>query len=229
VSVWFEVRLFDLDRFESLRSDLEALIGGEVRPSVRAAAVEGLARLAHGDAFGGDVLREHYAEPLRAIAHGQGAIADRRAVPSITPLLMTVCMLDYEEVDYAEEAAPPQNLVQLGDQDGGLYAELTARSRWIHDLMNGIVTAWWPENLPEPEPPDFDECQHRALLVLSRVHVATLGDELDRLAGDPRWLKDLSRDRVRPEHAAPAFTRLRALVGRARGDAGWSVCVEVSG
>jgi hypothetical protein len=57
MSVWFECRLFDLARFESLKEDFEALIRGEVRPSVRAAALEGLARLEHSDAFGGDRAR----------------------------------------------------------------------------------------------------------------------------------------------------------------------------
>jgi hypothetical protein len=49
------------------------------------------------------------------------------------------------------------------------------------------------------------------------------------MAADPRWLKDLSWDRVMPEHAAPAFARLRDLVARAVQNSHLTVSIEVSG
>jgi hypothetical protein len=217
MSVWFECRLFDLGRFESLKTDLEALIRGEVRASVRAAAREGLDRLGHVFAESSEALREHLAGQLRAIADAAGNFADRRAVPSINSLLDTVLM------------PPPRKPVLLAEQDGNLYAELANRSRWIEDLFNGIATPWWPGDLPQPEPPDYQECQHRALLVLDRADLERLDGELARMAADPRWLKDLSWDRVMPEHAAPAFARLRDLVARALREPHLSIAVEING
>jgi hypothetical protein len=228
MSVWFECRLFDLARFESLKEDFEALIRGEVRPGVRAAALEGLAKLEQSDAFGDGALRDYYAKPLRAIAHGPSNISEYRAVPSVNPLLTTVCMVGYERISYEQGVPAPRNVVQLAERDGNLYAELTTRSAWIHALFN-TEPPYWPADLPLPEPPDYRDCQHRALMVLSRAQLARLEDELSRLASDPTWLKELSWDRVVPAWAAPAFQRLRNLVANARRDPHLTIAIEING
>ena len=217
MSTWFECRLFDLGRFESLKADLEALIGGEVRASVREAAREGLDRVGRSSAGDSEALQEYLAAPLRAIANSEGDFADRGAVPSINPLLDTVLI------------PPPRTPVLLAEQDGNLYAELANRSRWIEEMFNGLATPWWPQGLPQRQPPDGRECQHRAVLVLDRADLERLDGELARLAADPRWLKELSWDRVVPEHAAPAFARLRDLVARARREPHLSMVVAVNG
>jgi hypothetical protein len=228
MSVWFECRLFDLARFESLKDDLEALIGGEVRPGIRAAALEGLAKLEPSEAFGGDPVRRWLGEPLQAIAHGPSQLADPWAVPSVNPLVTTLCMVDYEPISDEPGAPAPRNVVQLCEGDGNLYAELTARSRFIDALFNR-EPPHWPAQLPPPEPPDYRECQHRALMVLSRAQLEQLDAELSRLAGDPTWLKVLSWDRVDPAWAAPAFERLRQLVANARRDPRLTVAIELNG
>jgi hypothetical protein len=230
VSVFWECRLFDAAKFESLRLDLEALIRGEVRASVRAAALEGLKQLEGTSAYGEEVLRDYWAEPLRVIANATRDFPNRSTVPSINALLTTVCMVGYERISFDATAPAPRNLVELASgRDGHLFAELATRSRWIDDLFHGMASPWWPSDLPQPEPPDYEWCQHRAVLVLSRADLERFEGELARMATDPRWLKDLSWDRVMPEHAAPAFALLSDLVARALQDPALTLVVEVNG
>jgi hypothetical protein len=165
---------------------------------------------------------------LEAIARGPSNISDHRAVPSVNPLLITVCMVGYERISYEYGAPEPRTVVQLAGGDGNLYAELATRSVWIDGLFNR-EPPYWPADLPRPEPPDYEDCQHRALMVLSRTQLKQLDDELSRLASDPKWLKELSWDRVVPEIAAPAFNRLRNLVAHARTELHLTVAIETNG
>jgi hypothetical protein len=137
-------------------------------------------------------------------------------------------MVDYEQIRFDRPASAPRNVVQLADADGNLFAELSARSRFIETLFH-LDPPWWPRGLPAPEPPDYEDCPHRALLLLSRELLARLDDELAQLAANPTWLVELSWDRVQPALAAATFARLRDLVTRARLDPRLTVVIEFNG
>jgi hypothetical protein len=229
VSVWFECRLLDLARFEALRPDLEALIRGEVRPAVRAAAREALERIAASTAFRSEAGRASAASTVRAVAEATSDFADRDDVPSVDALVEHVCMVAYEGWSPDPAAPLPQNLVALADgRDGQLYAELSTHSPFIEQLFNGRLIPWWPK-LPAPAPPRYEMPQHATLVVLHRDDLDWFDAELARVAAMPTWLEELSWDRVEPVSAAAAFARLRDLVSRARREPHLSIVIGVNG
>jgi len=221
MSVWFEFRLIDWQRFEAARADLTALARGEVTSATRELARRARDRLASLDPRRiEDWRRASFEEGLTSVVDAVGDRLEERERfngEGAYAIVALECMVDYEKVRDLDDA--PSTAIRLADSDGALWAGLTGA---IPLLEQWVMLG----------PPGMALCgDERGLLVLPRTRLETLAADVERLALEDPELEEMdaalaSWGRFDVEIARLAFARLRALVSRAAGDPRWSLSFE---
>lgn len=216
MGAWLYVRLARTEAVSRIAPAVNALVRGKLPEDAVELAGQALRALearegdeASASTFTRDTLVELASKPGARRVKNRGI----EMAHALIEALLFVDALPSWTLEPVDEGAPPASIVLADGRDGQLYAELANRAPGFEELAtNGGGPVIDVTGLDDERRFDVSEVDVR---VSSRAELEALDAALAALAAEPRFLVDVTWDRVDPARARPAFVQLRRLVRRA--------------
>lgn len=216
MSTWVRFRLARVDAVQRLSRVVNPLVRGAIPDDAPFWSQQALSALSDRGNLD-DALAEHTRAVLTELAskptRRQAATRGPEWASALVEALLFVDAVPAWSLEYPEETSGPTWITLCDGRDGNLYAELTNLVPGFEELATqGGTPVYDLAGLDDERSSELSEI---AVSVATPAELAELLRSLDALAENPRFLVDLTWDRVEPVRARAAFARLRRLVRRA--------------